>query len=352
MNATREKSKLTIAIPTFNRAAKLQAQLDRLLPQLTAEVQCQVYDNASTDETPQVLSRYSSPFLFYLHLPCNFGGERNMLRCFDECRTEWLWVLSDDDPIAADAVASLLALIQNNSCDYIHVSSPVYRPATDVFITGVDQLLEQIPLSTLMLVSQGIYKMSSFRPVMRKMVESISTGGPRMVALLALLESGSGRALFTPVSLIVEAPPPTPRWSTLDFIIRFSLVPDYLDQPSNKRAVAETLWRQFVDWALVVGLREAVDQEQIRRWMQVRKVVPRILKGYGAQSPWFYVMRNWFRAGHRKESLSIARRGLVVCLIGCCPRILFRPFLKFFPFPSWVKEHIFLINDQKFTPVN
>ena len=48
---------LTVAIPTFNRAVALDAQLDALsrsIVELTGECAVIVSDNASSDETPAV----------------------------------------------------------------------------------------------------------------------------------------------------------------------------------------------------------------------------------------------------------------------------------------------------------
>lgn len=93
---------LTIAIPTYNRAPYLGVLLDRLMvdhaDELGRSFLVLVRDNASTDGTRELLGKYAGRNGFtYVMNPENIGPDLNVAACFEACRTEYLWILGDDD---------------------------------------------------------------------------------------------------------------------------------------------------------------------------------------------------------------------------------------------------------------
>lgn len=105
---------LTIAIPTYNRANKLDQQLGRIAKWQgkLASISIRVHDNASTDETQLVIEKWKlilKERLVCLKHPINLGLVGNYITCIEQCETSHVWVMGDDDPIheaGADAVLS------------------------------------------------------------------------------------------------------------------------------------------------------------------------------------------------------------------------------------------------------
>ena len=64
--------KLTIAIPTYNRANHLKSRIEELLPQLTEDIEIYVSDNASQDDTAAVAARFASERVRYSRNEFNF----------------------------------------------------------------------------------------------------------------------------------------------------------------------------------------------------------------------------------------------------------------------------------------
>lgn len=121
---------LTIAIPTYNRKNYLENCLNRLIHQLTDEVQIVVRDNHSTNyDFHDFIKSYVSKYGIIAHQnKCNIGIEGNITRLFDDCDTQWLWVLGDDDYILDDAISIVLNRIKNNpSKIYIKFSCPIQK---------------------------------------------------------------------------------------------------------------------------------------------------------------------------------------------------------------------------------
>lgn len=99
--------KLTIAVITMNRSAQLQQAIQSCIDSaLPAKTQFVIVDNASTDDTPQVVQqlKQSLPYdLIYNRQDENrgVGGGRNV--CFDLAQGEYVYFLDDDAIISANS---------------------------------------------------------------------------------------------------------------------------------------------------------------------------------------------------------------------------------------------------------
>jgi glycosyltransferase involved in cell wall biosynthesis len=72
-------------------------------------------DNGSVDDTASVLEEYKEIFRANgISLSCdswsdNQGFDRNVMRCYEKCAADYLWLLSDDDNVIRGAVTIILA---------------------------------------------------------------------------------------------------------------------------------------------------------------------------------------------------------------------------------------------------
>lgn len=115
--------RLTVAIPTFNRAELLDAQLEwvgRSMRGYESQVELLIADNASTDGTAAVIRRHLERFcgteLQVRHIvqPENLGAIRNIIYCITSASGEYVWTVSDDDEIDVDAIGRVLELLDSN----------------------------------------------------------------------------------------------------------------------------------------------------------------------------------------------------------------------------------------------
>ena len=138
----------TIAIPTFNRAKWLGPCVRSALSQSVTSFEVIVSDNASSDETGEVLRQFSDQRLTVLRQRSNIGPIRNWNACLAAARGAYIVMLSDDDSVAPHFLERCSALITND------VAIPVVVSLGDVFHaeTGFSQ-----PAVASHLLRSGVY---------------------------------------------------------------------------------------------------------------------------------------------------------------------------------------------------
>ena len=104
--------RLSICMPTYNFGKFIGETLDSILPQLSEEVELVIVDGASTDNTPEVVARYQSPYIRYHRLPAKGGIDQDMNLSVQLASGEYCWLFSSDDVMNRDAIALVLKQIR------------------------------------------------------------------------------------------------------------------------------------------------------------------------------------------------------------------------------------------------
>jgi glycosyltransferase involved in cell wall biosynthesis len=105
---------LTIAIPTWNRAAYLEQNLAQLAAEMrgvaAGQVEVLVSDNHSTDGTPGVVesAQRAGLAIRYVRNAENLGWGRNFAQCFELASGRYLLLLGDDDLLTDGALRLLV----------------------------------------------------------------------------------------------------------------------------------------------------------------------------------------------------------------------------------------------------
>jgi glycosyltransferase involved in cell wall biosynthesis len=94
-------AKFTIGIPTYNRAGYLRRSLKAACEQSWGDVEVVVSDNASTDETPEVVRTYGERIRYHRNRE-NIGMWANLVRLTELAGGEYFSWLQDDDLIHHD----------------------------------------------------------------------------------------------------------------------------------------------------------------------------------------------------------------------------------------------------------
>jgi glycosyltransferase involved in cell wall biosynthesis len=102
---------VSVGIPTFNRAAKLARAAESVLAQTHRELELVISDNASSDQTESLCQElaHRDRRVRYLRSSVNRGPTANFNTLFDELRGDYVMLLSDDDRLDDDYLASCVS---------------------------------------------------------------------------------------------------------------------------------------------------------------------------------------------------------------------------------------------------
>jgi glycosyltransferase involved in cell wall biosynthesis len=105
---------VTIFVPTYNRAHWLGESIASALAQTYEDFVLVVSDNASTDETPDVVAAFDDPRLRYVRLDRHLGLNQHFNRCYGLAETEYMYLIPDDDLMLPDALERTIPVLEAN----------------------------------------------------------------------------------------------------------------------------------------------------------------------------------------------------------------------------------------------
>jgi len=137
--------KLSLCIPTYNRADTLPFTLQSIISQIVPEfqniVEIVVSDNASTDSTQEVIREYQQLFsnITYFRFPSNQGPDTNFLQVISIARGEYCWYVGSDDSLMDNSLKLLMEELLSNPRDFyllnkqgydrqLILKMPIYNP--------------------------------------------------------------------------------------------------------------------------------------------------------------------------------------------------------------------------------
>ena len=105
--------RLSICIPTYNRARYLAELLDSIIAQDRPDIEVVVSDDASPDDTVAVAEGYRDRIANFTLLaqPENIGLDRNFLAVVAAATGDYIWLMGDDDRIEPGGAARVLAAL-------------------------------------------------------------------------------------------------------------------------------------------------------------------------------------------------------------------------------------------------
>ncbi|WP_417033564.1 glycosyltransferase family 2 protein [Dolichospermum planctonicum] len=167
---------LTIAIPTYNRAALLDKQLAWLATAIKGfESECEIIisDNCSTDNTPEIVKKWQSTFsntntVFIANRNReNIGLMPNIAFCIQAAGSKYVWTVGDDDPIQEKTLAYIVNKIKKNpSLNLMFLNCCGRDKNTNKilvkqwFSSASDEIIADIIITYLQLVGKFIYQLN------------------------------------------------------------------------------------------------------------------------------------------------------------------------------------------------
>lgn len=154
-------SRVTVVIPTYNRPAWLSEAMQSVLAQTYTDVRLIVGDNASDDETGEVVNSFDDPRIQYSRAEHNAGYIANFNRLIELANSEYVLILADDDLIYPEYLEAALGLMDrfptaglvHSASDVIDADSKVtmcwkpLRSRAPLMLEGRDKALERLMIS-------------------------------------------------------------------------------------------------------------------------------------------------------------------------------------------------------------
>ena len=209
---------LTIAIPTYNRAAALEQTLGIVVPQLDSGSRLVVIDNASSDDTAAVCDRYvrTGAPIDIIRNRVNIGANANIMRCCEQAGDGHLWILPDDDVPHTDAVRTIREEIgRHPQAGYINFHTTLldhYRVtrSREIVVSDASELAAELDcFGNLLFLAAGVYSGDFVAAHMIEGYAGIHTSGPSIAMLLGALARKETSMVFTPASICDWGAPPT-----------------------------------------------------------------------------------------------------------------------------------------------
>lgn len=105
------KNRISVIIPTYNRAHLIPETIASLLAQTRRPDEVLIIDDGSTDETPDLLARYDTLRVIRTE---NSGKARALNRALGAISGDLVWILDDDDVLLPQACALLSAPLEDD----------------------------------------------------------------------------------------------------------------------------------------------------------------------------------------------------------------------------------------------
>lgn len=112
--------KVSICIPTYNRSHFLTYAVNCVLNQTYDDFELIICDDASPDNTPQVVAAFQDSRIRYIRHSQNIGRSRNMRSGFDASQGEYFIKFDDDDALAPEFLEKTVEILdKNHEIDFV-----------------------------------------------------------------------------------------------------------------------------------------------------------------------------------------------------------------------------------------
>lgn len=225
-------SKLSIFIPTYNRPEALRRTISCLLAQDLSNVhEIVILDNASDYDVQGLADTFNSEKIKVVKNSYNIGMGINIVMPMLINTSKWLWILSDDDELAADAISLIMEHI-DSVCGKIGVikfardgifnKPSLVRSLKDYIDYYYSE--NQIRQDDVVFISTYIFNMDLLKQYVSKAFEYSYSLLGFLVPMLIGLQDEKIQVRFTSASIVRYCLPTTGGWCHLSGAEKISTI--------------------------------------------------------------------------------------------------------------------------------
>lgn len=129
--------RVSFLVPVYNRAHLIKETVESALSQSYPNFEVVVCDNASTDDTWDVLQQFASePRVRLFRNRKNLGPVRNWRRCLDEAQGEFAKLLFSDDLVYSHFLARTVPLLEDDEIGFVFTAADLGMDRSHVVACG------------------------------------------------------------------------------------------------------------------------------------------------------------------------------------------------------------------------
>ncbi|WP_069790012.1 glycosyltransferase family 2 protein [Cyanobacterium sp. IPPAS B-1200] len=112
--------KVSVCIPTYNRANYLQYSVNSVLNQTYSDFELIICDDGSTDNTAEIVNNFKDNRIKYIRHKQNIGRSKNMRSGFENATGEYFIKFDDDDALTPEFLKKTVTILeQNKNIDFV-----------------------------------------------------------------------------------------------------------------------------------------------------------------------------------------------------------------------------------------
>ena len=236
------KNQLSIYIPTYNRSEYLKKTLLLINDYNKFDISVFVLDNDSKDDTYAMINEIKLDLkyeLYYTKNIVNIGGNANVIRCIEQCKTEWVWVLGDDDTILENCFDLIKNEIGNgNDICYINFKTDFLQHRFKNFTTeGLSDFINQMDdFGNSLFISTCIFNAKLIKPFLSYAYTYSYSLAPQLVLVFATLHGNNYKSVFSKEKIVgfQEVMDKDQKWSWFNMFLGVSTIFELLQDIDPK----------------------------------------------------------------------------------------------------------------------
>lgn len=114
---------LTVFIPTYNRSNYLRQSIISVLNQTYENFILVILDNASTDDTFNIVKEFTDSRIIYIKHNTNIGGIENLNYAIKNCFTKYFVIFHDDDIMLPEMLYKELEVMEKSNYSIISINA-------------------------------------------------------------------------------------------------------------------------------------------------------------------------------------------------------------------------------------
>ncbi len=123
---------LSFCIPVFNRSDRIKKIIEQIITFKSDEIEIVISDNASTDDTKEIVSKFKDPRIKYFRNKNNVGMDANFILVIKRATGKFIFLLMDEDEVELETISWILSQIRENNnlsqlCGSIGDKKPRYN---------------------------------------------------------------------------------------------------------------------------------------------------------------------------------------------------------------------------------